>query len=128
MDGPEDVIKLPECLLGLVLPGVRGQLTHHGRLRHILLCKGCQDTLDVRPFLDDQRIEGLARRLDQAMGIVVWMVESDEAGHPLVQVAVTRRELVAEDEQKEEIHLIGAVVVQGAYKLECFFTLLSSPK
>ena len=41
------------------------------------------------------------------------MVKPNQARHPLVQVAVTRGELVAEDEQVEEIHLIGPVGIRG---------------
>src|ERR1035441_6129397 len=32
-------------------------------------------------FLDDQRVEGLARRLDQVVDIVVRMLEADQTGH-----------------------------------------------
>ena len=35
-------------------------------------------------FLDDQRVEGLARRLDQVVDIVVRMLEADQTGHFLV--------------------------------------------
>ena len=41
------------------------------------------------------------------------MVETYEAAHPLVEVAVPRRELVAVEEKQEEVHLIGAVGVGG---------------
>lgn len=53
VNGPADVIQLPECLPGLVLPGVRSQLTHDCGLRHILLCEGCQNALNVRPLLEN---------------------------------------------------------------------------
>src|SRR5208282_357779 len=55
----------------------------------------------------------LARGLDQVIGIVTRMVKPNQARHPLVQVAVTRGELVAEAEQDEEIHLIGVVGIRG---------------
>ena len=64
------------------------QLAHHGRLRHVLLCKGCQDALDVRPLFDDQRIEGLARRLYQAIGIVAWMAEAYQSGPLLDRIVI----------------------------------------
>ena len=41
------------------------------------------------------------------------MVEAYQAGHPFMQVAVTRRELVSIDKQEDEIQLIGAVGVRG---------------
>ena len=64
IDASPDVVQLPERLLGLVLTGIRTQFAHDRRLSHILLRKRCQDALDVRPLLDNQRVEGFARRFD----------------------------------------------------------------
>jgi hypothetical protein len=52
----------------------------------------------------------LAIRREQSL---TRMVKPNSARHPLVQVAVTRGELVAKDEQDEEIHLIGAAGIRG---------------
>ena len=65
VDRPPNIIQLPGRFLGLVLPRIGTELADDSCLRHILLRKGRQDTLDIRPLLDDQRIERLAQGLDQ---------------------------------------------------------------
>jgi len=84
VDRPPNIIQLPQRFLGLVLTCIGTQFADDRRLRHILLSKGGQDALNVRSLLDDQRIERLARRLDQVTGIVARMVEADQAFHLLV--------------------------------------------
>jgi hypothetical protein len=83
-DRAPNIIQLPQCFLGLVLPRIGTQLADDRCLRHMLLRKGCHDTLDIRPLLDDQRIENLARRLDQVTGVVARMVVSDQTVHLFV--------------------------------------------
>src|ERR1700688_4838388 len=94
VDGSPDVVQLPKRFLGLVLTGVGAQLTHDRSLGHVLLRKRRHDALDVRPFLDDQGVAGLAHWLDEAAGMVGGVAEIDQAGDPLVEIAVARRELV----------------------------------
>jgi hypothetical protein len=97
----------------LVLASVGAQLTHDRSLGHVLLRKRRHDALDVRPFLDDQGVAGLAHWLDEAAGMVGGVAEIDQAGDPLVEIAVARRELVSVKEQQPEVDLVGAVGVGG---------------
>lgn len=78
VERPADRVQLPERLLGLVLARVGTQLADDRRLRYILLCQRGQDALDIRPFLDDDSLQGLASWLDQGIAVVARLVRADQ--------------------------------------------------
>jgi hypothetical protein len=83
------------------------------RLGHVLLHQRRHDALDVRPLPDDQRVASLTGSLDEAVGIVVRVADTDDTGGRLVRVAVPGRELLTIAEQQPEVDLIGAMGVGG---------------
>ena len=88
-----------------------GLLADNRGLRHVLLRQRGHDALDVGPFLFDQFAVCLPRRLDEEIAVVAGMPGPDQGIGFLVQVAIARRELIAERMQNPEVDLVGAVRV-----------------
>ena len=80
------IVQFPQRFLGLILPTVRAEHTHHVCLRHVLLRERSHDALDVRPLRANQLLVRFSSRLDEAIRVVFWVLKSDEAIECFVEV------------------------------------------
>ena len=96
VDGPQNVVQLPQGLFGVVLPGVAAEFAYHGGLGRVFLRKGCQDTLDIGPFADDQLFVGPIGWPNQHVGrILTWQLEPDQGRGFLLHGLIARGKAVA---------------------------------
>src|SRR5690606_10762645 len=73
-----------------------------------------EDALDVLPFVFDEAALDFAYRLERQPTVTAGVLETVERGaHPVIEISVARRELVAEKVEQGKVHRIAAVGVRG---------------
>lgn len=112
METAEDAVELQQRPLGAILRPVGAQLPHNDALVRRLERQRGEEPQQVVPLADDQLDVQLARWSEQQPGVLLGVLEAAQAGADLLlDLAVARGELVAEDVKQGEVQLVGAVGV-----------------
>jgi len=116
VEAADDVVVFPEGTPGLVLAGIRVELSHDDALGRRLEGQGDEDPLQVLPLLDDQMRVDLADGLEHQVRVLARVLEAVERGPDLViEVPVPRRELIAKDVEEGEVDLVGAMGISRVH-------------
>src|SRR5262245_2639198 len=104
-----DIVIFPQRPSRFVFASIRTEFSHDNALGGRFQDQKDQDALYVLPLFDDKLRVEFAHRLEYpALIVLAGMLESvEDCADLLVDIPVARCELIPEDMEQDEIHLVG---------------------